>query len=370
MAAVFVVVLGLIVALLVWSPWSPNPGSTTATGAAGQTEAVLTSPGQPNGVAVALVAGSVRVTWAAPEAGAAVEGYVILRDGVEVATVDASSRLFVDSGLVPGSTHQYQVLAVANGERSLPSASASVTAPAPEPVSLQVTDRGTGSLTLSWAPPVGVPQPDSYGVLDVDSSDLVMSVDGAMTSATVKDLAPGTEYTFAVVAVWGSSYSDPSAETTAKTRLPAVKAARLTGLLPLKIKVTQTGGGTLTRGMKWTDNWSFRPACSDGACKTVLAGDITPPGFTVHDFKVTLHRDGAVYTGQTKAQITTCGMTPIVRHVQNTVIVRIRVTSGHVVNGEWIADRWKGTLTLKSPYTTAGIYYCPAQSVTLSLTGK
>jgi hypothetical protein len=364
MGSVFVVVIGLIIALLVWAPWGEKTSGTSTAGAGSQT------PGQPAAVALTPSESTVSVSWAAPASGPPVERYLILRDGVELAAVDGSTTQYVDSGLIPGETYEYRVTAEANGQRSLPSAFATVTMPAPVPQGLHVTDRATSSLTLAWEPPPGSPQPDSYGIVVSGSGDLVKTVAGTQNDAKVTGLNPATEYAFQVVAIWGTSQSSPSLDASARTRVPSVKSARLAGTLPLRIKVTSTTLGTLKHGLTWTDSWTFKPVCDSGACNTVLKGEITPPGVSTHTFKMTLHRSGAVYTGQNHAQITVCGQPPIVKKVTNTVIVRIRVTSGHLVNGVWRADSWTGTLWLKSPYTTAGLYYCPVQTVTMSLTGR
>jgi hypothetical protein len=52
------------------------------------------------------------------------------------------------------------------------------------------------------------------------------------------------------------------------------------------------------------------------------------------------------------------------------VTVRIRVRTGAETNGEWLVSSWTGSLRMDSPYTPAGQYYCPAQSVTASLTSS
>jgi hypothetical protein len=71
-------------------------------------------------------------------------------------------------------------------------------------------------------------------------------------------------------------------------------------------------------------------------------------------FRLILTRAGAVYTGQTKAPISTCrGVSN-----QNTVKVTIRVRAAS--GSDWTAHQWDGTIEASSRYVSAGRYYCPA----------
>ena len=151
---------------------------------------------------------------------------------------------------------------------------------------------------------------------------------------------------------------------------PPVNAARLTGQLPVTIKVTATAGGTLTNGKSWSDTWTFSPKCGSGACSTVLSGDITPPGTSTHSFKVTLTRHGATYTGSTRRTHHPLRHDAERRRRPQHPDSQVKALSGHLVNGRWVVDRWKGTVRMVSPYTSAGLYYCPAQTVVMTLTGR
>lgn len=345
-------VVALVAALLVWSPWSAG------------------APPRPTGVTVSSTAGTATITWAAAEGGTPVTQYLLLRDGEQIATVTGSSTSYVDEGLVPGSSYSYTVVAQGGDKQSPPSTAVVTTTPTPSPTNLRVTGRTITTLTLRWDAPANSPTPDRYVIVRTDGLRTIGSVSGSRTTYRVTGLALGTRYAYRVIAYWGDSPSDASAQAAASTIKPAVKAARLAGSLPLRIKVTATGGGTLSKGKTWTDTWRFAPVCKNGACTTVLHGDITPPGTSTHSFNVRLVRHGAVYTGSTRAHVTHCGPSPFTTDVHSTLNVTIRVLSGHIVNGRWMADRWQGTLRMDSPYTSAGMYYCPAQTVVMTLTGR
>lgn len=55
------------------------------------------------------------------------------------------------------------------------------------------------------------------------------------------------------------------------------------------------------------------------------------------------------------------------KDIVNTVKLRSTVKTAGVDNRAWAATSWTGNLVLASPYTSAGLYYCPIQSVTASL---
>lgn len=88
-------------------------------GLAAGREAITTLdvPGMPRGVNAARNGnpGELRVAWAPPlssEYGATVDAYEVRRDGVLVATTDAATRAYVDTGLAEGAFHAYAVRAI------------------------------------------------------------------------------------------------------------------------------------------------------------------------------------------------------------------------------------------------------------------
>ena len=75
------------------------------------------APGAPTGVAATSgpgLVGEATVSWSAPETdgGAAVLAYHVYRDGALVATLDASTLAWTDTGLTPLEPHSYAVSAL------------------------------------------------------------------------------------------------------------------------------------------------------------------------------------------------------------------------------------------------------------------
>jgi len=87
-------------------------------------------PSVPNGVfATATSASTVAVNWSASTDDVGVAGYDVFRDGIQVATVAATS--YADSGLTPGTTYSYTVAAFdAANNHSAQSAAAVANTPA------------------------------------------------------------------------------------------------------------------------------------------------------------------------------------------------------------------------------------------------
>jgi hypothetical protein len=237
------------------------------------------------------------------------------------------------------------------------------------PTGLTAGPSTTSSVVFRWSGPATGPLPDKYVILA--AGKVIASVPGTVTSYRIPGLAPATAYQYRVAAVRGGKRSAPSAVLAMSTLTPPVSAARLQGSWTTSYKVIRSGGGTLSVGKKWTDTWSFRPNCAAGPCTVVLSGPITGPGnYTPTPFTVHLARAGAVYTGTTKAHITECGSPGSTVPVHNTLTFRITVTKAAVVSRAWGATSWAGTMVISSPYTSAGAYYCPAQSIKAVLSGS
>ena len=119
----------------------------------------LVAPSVPAGVvAVASGSTSVNVSWSASSDNVGVTGYRVARDGVVVSTVAGTS--FADSGLSPGTSYGYSVVAFdAAGNASGPSGVVSVTTPAVVvgvPVFHGAATTSTASGSTALAPlPVG-----------------------------------------------------------------------------------------------------------------------------------------------------------------------------------------------------------------------
>jgi hypothetical protein len=88
-----------------------------------------------------------------------------------------------------------------------------------------------------------------------------------------------------------------------------------------------------------------------------------------HNFKVTMARSGASYHGTAHSDVFPCGKGAAAFPIHSTLTIRVRLRTGQVNNGAWAASTWSGTMTVNSPYTSSGNYYCPASKQTASLSG-
>jgi hypothetical protein len=330
--------VALVAGLLVWQPWNPPPNAPTAV--------AVSSP----------TATTAQVTWTASKGGATPSQYLIFRDGKQVGSVPASQTSWTDSGLAPGSSHQYTVAASGGGQQSGQTTPSPVTTITPSPGGLKVVKATYTSVDVSWAPSPKGPQPDGYTVYD--GTTPVDSVDGTTTSYTYSNLTLGQQHSISITARWGSATSAPSAALSVTTL-----NAPLSGSVPLTWKVLTTPGAPAwgKPGQTWTDTWQFSASCN-ASCTLSDSGEFAPPGLAVTPFTVKLNPSGSGFSGSTTAQVTTC------QGVKVNNAITVSLSPGSVSNGAWSA--WTGNLSISSPYVTANsTYYCPAQSWTFSLSG-
>jgi hypothetical protein len=98
--------------------------------------------------------GMINLAWTAPAAGNTPTQYKVFRNGTEIATVNAPTVTYSDTGLAGGTSYSYTVKAVDSFNTSADSNSASATAttvPA-APTSVSAT-AGVNANTVSWAAP-------------------------------------------------------------------------------------------------------------------------------------------------------------------------------------------------------------------------
>src|SRR5881296_2834941 len=160
------------------------------------TIADTTPPSTPSGL-TAAVAGSTgaNLSWGASTDNVGVTGYIVRRNGVQVATPATTS--FADTGLSAATTYSYTVAARdAAGNISANSTSVSVTTPPPPP---------SNSASLAWDS-VTAPTLSGYRVYFgtapgtyLQSLGQGISV-GNATAYTLTGLASGSQYYFAVTA--------------------------------------------------------------------------------------------------------------------------------------------------------------------------
>jgi Fibronectin type III domain len=208
-----------------------------------------------------------------------------------------------------------------------------------QPTRLVAVARTVTSATITWSAPPG-PQPMRY-VIEQDSTR-IGSVPGAASSYRATGLAPGTAYTFRVIAVQGNRQSPASTAITIETRTPPVWEAALTGQWTVHYARVTTQNLNGSPGFV-TDTWTFTPKCGTSQCPVEVAGDLAGNGFTA-----TLRLSGRLYAATaTDSTFIYCGSTPVTA----TLTLKIGVLRGAVTEGRWSAISWSGSLLLSSAPT-------------------
>ena len=179
----------------------------------------LDPPAVPTGLAARPSDGAVTLSWDDP-AEYDLDGYRVLRDGVEVAFVSGSP--WTDSGLTNGVEVVYTLVAVdTSGNESAPSDPAAATpAEGPAAPTGLVAVAGDGQVSLTW---------DANAEPDLDR--YVLLRDGAEiaeptgTSYVDTDVVNGTTYVYTLVAVDTVDRSSPESEPAEATPFDAPPAA-------------------------------------------------------------------------------------------------------------------------------------------------
>jgi hypothetical protein len=343
-AIVAIVAVWAAAGALLWHPWqSLRPVPPTSPAANG------------------LTATSIRIRWDPPTHGAKPTGYLIARDSGVVGEVAARADEFVDRGLVPGSNHAYVVVSIAGHAHSAPSQTVSARSLAPSPGRLVAVSVQATAATIRWSPPPSSPPPDGYVV--TRNGRGIATLAGASTSYSSTGLRASTTYTYQVSALWGSARSDRPASVALTT---AASDAPLQGPYEVRYLMVSTPGGDAsgTVGQSWEDPWAFVPMCAAASCPVRATGWFSPPLFANIPLSVGLSRAGDSYTGSVAALVARCGPAPGVR-VDSTFTLSITQPVAAPPGAPWTS--WRGMLTISSPYTSDGQYYCPEQTWTMSL---
>jgi hypothetical protein len=300
---------------------------------------------------------SVSLSWSRPATGTEPEGYLIRRDGHQVAETGPEPE-FTDSGLRPLTSYRYEVIALVDGARTQPSPDLTVRTRQAAPTTFTSAEVSTDSAVLTWQPPPGT-APDHYVVVR-NGTDVGTVPAGTLTYRDTT-LTPGSSYAYDIVAITEGQRSDPATGVTVTTRTPPLEQARLQGTWTATLTVTKPGQTTLKKGQTAQDPWAFAPSCAQGPCPVRLSGSLAGEAFTLN-----LKRDGARYSGSAKVNLVKCGETK----VTNTIKVTVTVTQGKAREGTWTASAWSGTFALSIPETRTGQYRCPAQSFEMSVASE
>jgi Fibronectin type III domain len=234
-----------------------------------------------------------------------------------------------------------------------------VPAPVLRPTGLAAGSSTANSIEFRWSRPPTGPLPDKYLILS--DGAVAASVAGTVTSYRQAGLVPAITYQYHVVAVRAGKRSPQSALLTVRTLTPPISQARLQG--PWNVYAKNTGPARSSRSGPLS--LQFSPVCAAGACDVILHGQDG-----VHSFKMKLTRAGAVYKGQTVANLGRCG--PPANSIPDpiTLKLRIRVVAATGENQVWAATSLAGTMVGTSQHVSSSAFYCPAFTYTASLTGS
>jgi hypothetical protein len=330
-AAVVAAVAGTVIGLVTAAPGIPPVLAPTG---------LVTSDRMPQ---------SVQIAWSGPESGPLPDQYEVLQNGQEVASVAGTKTDYDDTGLSPGTTYYFSVIAI-RGTMHSPSSgtlTATTTNPPPlQPTGLATSDRTTSSVELVWSGPATGPVPDQYEILQ-DGTE-AGSVQGSTTDYLDAGLDPGTSYQFSVVAIRDGKQSPPSRTITVKTTTPPLSDAVLHWSGP--VDATETVG-TFTQSVKsnpdvrnpgdtWQESWSFTPNCVSGPCGVEFYGSVTGGQFTVQ-----LSRNGSTYSGSVPVNDWWVCTNNTSHHINSTLDITVKGVHAGVKGGVWSITSFTGTVT-------------------------
>ena len=183
------------------------------------------APTTPGGLsATATSSTSVSVSWTASSDDVAVTGYDVYRDGALLATVGASTLVYVDTVAV-GSTHSYTVDAFdAAGNHSATPATVTVTTPTSDttppttPTGLTATAPNWAQVNLNWAAAT-----DNVGVAGYTvyrNGAAIATVGGGILSYADSAVTPATNYSYSVDA-FDAAGNHSSASAAVPVHVPA-----------------------------------------------------------------------------------------------------------------------------------------------------
>jgi hypothetical protein len=164
--AIVVVAVVLVAGIIAVAVASGGGGKTTST--AKPKPAASPRAGPPLGLAGTAATGSIGVTltWSAPAGKAEILGYLVYRQGTQIASVPADTTTYTDTNVIPGEAYAYGVVTRGTGILRSDRASATVEVPVPAlstarldgvfDVSLKTVSqsgyvRKLGKLNLGWS---------------------------------------------------------------------------------------------------------------------------------------------------------------------------------------------------------------------------
>jgi hypothetical protein len=259
-------------------------GTGPASNVASATPSTATAPDAPTSLsATAISTSDINLIWTAPadDGGSPITGYMIHRNGVMIVDDTASTgTTYSDTGLEPGTTYTYVVMAINAIGASIPSneatATPSATIDTPDdtvpdaPTSLTATALSSSEINLSWTAPENNGGSPITGYMIYRGDDEVVD---CCTGTTYSDdnLDPETEYAYTVMAInaiGASEESNGASATTDAVSVPdAPTSLTATALSSSEINLSWTapennGGSPITGYMIYRDGDEVVDCCT------------------------------------------------------------------------------------------------------------
>ncbi|MEY8879599.1 MAG: hypothetical protein AB9M60_24030 [Leptothrix sp. (in: b-proteobacteria)] len=215
-------------------------------GRTGSTVVSVTTPVQlnaPSNLAASAVAfNSVTLSWT-DNAGNE-SGFVVLRNGVTIATLAANATTYTDATVAGSTTYSYQVAATHPRAANAASAAISVTtpiAPPAAPTALVATVNTPTQVTLTWTD-----NAVNEGSYEIQRNGVVVAVLGINASAfTDTGLTSGTTYSYQVFAVNSAGRTGSAVVNATPAAVVAAPAA------PTALRTTAVAANSVA--LAWTD---------------------------------------------------------------------------------------------------------------------
>src|SRR6266702_1768458 len=228
-------------------------GEAETSNGTGNTPADTTSPSPPAGLTAAVAGSSgANLSWGASTDNVGVTGYIVRRNGVQVATPTTTS--FADTGLSVATTYSYTVAARdAAGNTSPNSASVSITiadtTPPTTPTGLTAAVAGSTGANLSWNAST-----DNVGVTGyIVRRNGVQVATPATTSFADTGLSAATTYSYTVAARDAAGNISPDSASVSITIADTTPPTTPTGLTAAVAGSSNPSGANLSWSAS-TDN--------------------------------------------------------------------------------------------------------------------
>ena len=146
----------------------------------------------------------------------------------------------------------------------------------------------------------------------------------------------------------------------------SLTAARLEGTYRVRFTVRSTSINVIKRGT-YSEEWSFSPVCSKGACSTVVSA-YSSESVTASGWSLRLKRRGTLYKNTKRDTLLACTGRAYWT-VAGPLSISVRVTKAAWVGTVWRATKMTGTFRYSVGSTRSGNYYCPGGAFSATLKG-